>query len=73
MARIVLRPIAVEQANSDQQFGPMYGPPGVGIASEPTGSPSPFLTAITPATNVVDTAPIPGMRTPSLPFAGDIF
>ena len=41
MARIVLRPIAVQQANSGQQFGPMYGPPGVAIAVEPTGSPEP--------------------------------
>jgi hypothetical protein len=41
MARIVLRPIAVEQASSGQQFGPMFGGPGVGIATEPTGSPGP--------------------------------
>ena len=38
--------------------------------SEPIGFASPRLTARTPATNVVATAPIPGSSTPSLPPAG---
>src|SRR5665213_693923 len=41
--------------------------------SEPTGSPSPRLIASTPAMKVVDTAPIPGIRMPSLPSAGAIW
>src|SRR5215472_3060901 len=40
--------------------------------SDPIGTPSPRLTASTPAMNVVLTAPIPGSRTPSLPLAGAI-
>jgi hypothetical protein len=65
MARIVLRPIAVEQANSGQQFGPMFGSPGVGIATEPTGSPgpsassSPSASAEPSASNDVTTAAVP--------------
>src|SRR6202167_831557 len=39
---------------------------------DPIGAPRPRLTASTPAMNVVLTAPIPGSRTPSLPFAGAI-
>src|SRR5262245_59252068 len=38
--------------------------------SEPIGLARPRRTAITPATNVVATAPIPGNNTPSLPRAG---
>src|SRR6202158_3930416 len=41
--------------------------------SEPTGSPSPRLIASTPAMKVVETAPIPGIRTPNLPSAGAIW
>ena len=37
---------------------------------EPMGLEIPFRTASTPATNVVATAPIPGIMMPSLPFAG---
>jgi hypothetical protein len=53
MARIVLRPIAVEQANSGQQFGPAFGPQVVGIttepssSSEPSGSPGPSASSDT--------------------------
>ena len=32
----------------------------------------PLRTASTPATNVVATAPMPGIMTPSLPFAGSM-
>src|SRR4051812_15189654 len=38
--------------------------------SEPIGLPMPLRIASTPAMNVVATAPIPGMRMPSLPLAG---
>ena len=38
--------------------------------SEPMGWPMPALMASTPAITVVATAPMPGMRTPSLPVAG---
>ena len=41
--------------------------------SDPTGSPRPRLMASTPAMKVVDTAPIPGIRMPSLPSAGAIW
>jgi hypothetical protein len=37
---------------------------------EPTGSPSPSLTASTPAMKVVATAPMPGIRMPRRPVAG---
>jgi hypothetical protein len=37
------------------------------------GEAIPRLMASTPAMNVVVTAPIPGISTPSLPFAGAIF
>src|ERR1035437_6432959 len=40
---------------------------------DPTGSPSPRLIASTPAIKVVETAPIPGIRMPSLPSAGAIW
>ena len=40
--------------------------------SEPMGCAIPLRTASTPATNVVATAPMPGIITPSLPFAGSI-
>ena len=40
--------------------------------SEPIGCAMPLRTASTPATNVVATAPMPGIITPSLPFAGSI-
>ena len=38
--------------------------------SDPMGLAKPLRMASTPATNVVATAPIPGIMTPSLPFAG---
>src|SRR5580704_7199371 len=38
--------------------------------SDPIGAPSPRFTASTPATKVVQTAPMPGISTPSLPVAG---
>ena len=38
--------------------------------SEPMGCPMPALMASTPAITVVATAPMPGIRTPSLPVAG---
>src|ERR1700751_734699 len=41
--------------------------------SEPTGFESPLRTSSTPAMNVVLTAPIPGNKTPSFPFAASIF
>src|SRR5258708_39296868 len=41
--------------------------------SEPIGAAIPWRMASTPAINVVDTAPIPGIRTPSLPSAGAIW
>src|SRR5207248_323999 len=41
--------------------------------SEPTGCALPLRTNSTPAMNVVLTAPIPGKRTPNLPFGGAIF
>src|SRR5690348_1403517 len=40
--------------------------------SDPIGTPAPRFTASTPAIKVVATAPIPGIRTPSLPSAGAI-
>ena len=40
--------------------------------SEPMGCAMPLRTASTPATNVVATAPMPGIITPNLPFAGSI-
>src|SRR5271157_2120445 len=40
--------------------------------SEPMGWAIPLRTASTPATNVVATAPMPGIITPSLPLAGSI-
>src|SRR5690348_10245420 len=39
---------------------------------EPIGFACPLRTASTPATNVVATAPIPGIMMPSLPLAGAI-
>ena len=41
--------------------------------SEPIGFPSPRLMASRPAMNVVVTAPMPGISTPSLPSAGAIW
>ncbi len=38
--------------------------------TEPTGWAKPLRAASTPEMNVVATAPIPGVRTPSLPVAG---
>jgi hypothetical protein len=40
--------------------------------SDPIGCASPLRTACTPATNVVATAPMPGIITPSFPSAGAI-
>jgi hypothetical protein len=40
--------------------------------SDPMGLEIPLRTASTPATNVVATAPIPGIMIPSFPFAGAI-
>src|SRR5579871_952836 len=40
---------------------------------DPTGTPRPRFTASTPAMKVVETAPIPGIRTPSFPSAGAIW
>src|SRR5580658_9143595 len=40
---------------------------------EPTGCALPLRTNSTPAINVVLTAPMPGVRIPSFPFAGAIF
>ena len=40
---------------------------------DPIGGLSPFRAARTPAMNVDATAPIPGVRTPSLPVAGIMF
>src|SRR5260370_35200482 len=40
---------------------------------EPIGFPSPSLKASSPAMKVVVTAPIPGIKTPSLPSAGAIW
>src|SRR5271165_5278907 len=40
--------------------------------SDPTGAAMPRLIASTPAINVVETAPMPGINTPSLPSAGAI-
>src|SRR5579863_424242 len=40
---------------------------------DPTGTPRPRFTASTPAMNVVETAPILGIRTPSFPSAGAIW
>ena len=40
--------------------------------SEPIGFARPLRMASTPATKVVATAPMPGIMTPSLPFAGSI-
>ncbi len=40
--------------------------------SEPIGFASPLRIASTPATNVVATAPMPGIITPSFPFAASI-
>ncbi|HEY5486202.1 MAG TPA: ABC transporter permease subunit [Candidatus Limnocylindrales bacterium] len=63
MARIVLRPIAVEQASSGQLFGPAFGGPGmvIGIpvptpSSEPSASPGP---SASPATNGPNDATTP--------------
>src|SRR5579864_5080241 len=41
--------------------------------SDPMGKAMPLRTASTPATNVVATAPIPGIMMPRLPLAGAIF
>jgi hypothetical protein len=41
--------------------------------SDPIGADIPRFTASTPAMNVVVTAPIPGINTPSFPFAGAIW
>ena len=41
--------------------------------SDPTGAAIPRLIASTPAMNVVVTAPIPGINTPSFPSAGAIW
>ena len=38
--------------------------------SDPMGLAMPLRTASTPATNVVATAPMPGIMTPSLPLGG---
>ena len=59
MARIVLRPIAVEQGNSGQQFGPQFGGPGVGIATEPTGSPGPSASSEPSASTDSTTPSVP--------------
>ena len=65
MASIVLRPIAVEQANSGQQFGQPFGGPGVGIATkptpsiEPTGSPGPSASSGPSASNDSPTHSVP--------------
>src|SRR5713101_3667691 len=40
--------------------------------SEPVGCATPFRTSSTPAIKVVLTAPMPGVRTPSLPLGGAI-
>jgi hypothetical protein len=71
MARIVLRPIAVEQANSGQQFGPAFGVPGVAIgkvepspSSEPSGSPGPS------ASSVPSGAPGPSASSDTSPLSG---
>ena len=40
--------------------------------SEPIGLARSFFTASTPAMNVVETAPMPGIKMPSLPSAGAI-
>ena len=40
--------------------------------NDPMGLEIPLRTASTPATNVVATAPMPGIMTPSFPFAGAI-
>jgi hypothetical protein len=40
--------------------------------SEPIGGAMPLRMASTPATNVVATAPMPGIMTPNLPFADAI-
>ncbi len=41
MAGIVLRPMAVDQTNTGQMFGPMFGGPGIAIAPAPTTSSEP--------------------------------
>ena len=73
------RTISIEAANGTKSliFGvwPSVRFPRRMVASwvsEPMGSPSPCLTASTPAMKVEVTAPMPGMRTPSLPLAEEM-